>query len=67
MTLGLILIGLFGYLIIMKLFERSMLHFVLSEAYLNAIDVLMAGEHGTFSRVRSLNFSTSKMQKADRE
>lgn len=44
MTLALYALGIFGYLITMKLFERSMSHFSLSEAYLNTIDELISDD-----------------------
>lgn len=40
-TVGLSLLGLIGLVLTTKLFERSMVHFSLFEAYLNAINSLM--------------------------
>jgi hypothetical protein len=42
LTLTLLALGIFGYLITMKLFERSVSHFSLSEAYLNIINALIS-------------------------
>jgi hypothetical protein len=41
LTLALLALGIFGYLLTMKLFERSVSHFSLSEAYLNTINTLI--------------------------
>ena len=41
LTLTLFALGFVGLIITLKLFERSMMHFSLSEAYLNTIDVLI--------------------------
>jgi hypothetical protein len=41
-TIGLMLLGLIGLVLTTKLFERSMVHFTLSEAYLNTINALVA-------------------------
>lgn len=40
-TVGLLLLGLIGLVLTTKLFERSMVHFSLFEAYLNTINSLM--------------------------
>ena len=41
LTASLLPLAVLGFLITMKMFERSVLHFKLSEAYLNTIDLLM--------------------------
>lgn len=40
-TLGLLLLGVMGFAIVRKLFERSMLHFSLSEAYRNTVETIL--------------------------
>jgi hypothetical protein len=59
LTLGLIMLAGFGFFIGGKLFERSMLHFHLSEAYLNIIDALIEDDANILlpsKRVRKLEY-----------
>ena len=42
LTFALICLGIIGHLITVKLFERAMSHFSLSEAYLNTVDFLIS-------------------------
>jgi hypothetical protein len=57
-TLALVVLGFAGLRIIVKLFERSMSHFSLAEAYLDALHVLLHDEAETHfkGRVRELRY-----------
>lgn len=50
-TVGLMLLGLIGLILITKLFERSMVHFTLFEGYLNTVNSLILEDtHSLFPK-----------------